>query len=169
MALTTEKLTNTLDSMDLLDLGMPGPWDGDLDGHDVADIDWDQVLEVDPRSDQRSDNIQSDGQNDPWGRVAEEISRRSSGSKTPPPPISVDALAWYAPIHRFGLNWGVYIYEESVLKIASQIATYLRPGRSIDASTARQLMRMALSVLYLHEAFHHKVESFFKPSFGMVD
>jgi predicted RNA binding protein YcfA (HicA-like mRNA interferase family) len=58
------------------------------------------------------------------------------------------------------LNWGVYIYEESVFKIAAQIATYLRPGRSIDASTARQLMRMSLSVLYLHEAFHHKVESF---------
>jgi predicted RNA binding protein YcfA (HicA-like mRNA interferase family) len=160
MALTTEKLINTLDSMDLLDLGIPGPWDGDLDAHDVADIDWDQIIETDARSNQRSDNIQSDSQNDPWGRVAEEISRRSSGSKTPPPPISVDALAWYAPIHRFGLNWGVYIYEESVFKIAAQIATYLRPGRLIDASTARQLMRMSLSVLYLHEAFHHKVESF---------
>ena len=160
MALTTEKLTNTLDSMDLLDLGTPGPWDGDLDAHDVADIDWDQILEADARNDQRWDNIQSDGQYDPWGRVAEEISRRSSGSKTPPPPISVDALAWYAPIHRFGLNWGVYIYEESVFKIAAQIATYLRPGRSINASIARQLMRMSLSVLYLHEAFHHKVESF---------
>ncbi len=160
MPLTTEQLINTLDSMDLLDLGAPGPWDGDLDGHDVADIEWDQILESDSRVNRESEMNHSDGEPYKWERVAEEITRRSNGSRTPPPPTSVDALAWYAPIHRFGLNWGVYIYEESVFKIAAQIATYLRPGRSIDAWTARQLMRMSLSVLYLHEAFHHKVESF---------
>jgi predicted RNA binding protein YcfA (HicA-like mRNA interferase family) len=160
MPLTIEQVTNILDSMDLLDLGTPGPWDGDLDGHDVADIEWDQILEPDSRIDRESDMNHPDGQIDRWERVAEEISRRSIGSRTPPPPTSVDALAWYAPIHRFGLNWGIYIYEESVFKIAAQIATYLRPGRVIDPLTARQLMRMSLSVLYLHEAFHHKVESF---------
>jgi predicted RNA binding protein YcfA (HicA-like mRNA interferase family) len=160
MPLTTEQLTNTLDSMDLLDLGAPGPWDGDLDGHDVADIEWDQILESETRIDRRSEINQSDGQVETWERVAAEISRRSVGSRTPPPPTSVDALAWYAPIHRFGLNWGVYIYEESVFMIAGQIATYLKPGRVVDARIARQLMRMSLSVLYLHEAFHHKVESF---------
>ena len=160
MPLTTEQLTNTLDSMDLLDLGAPGPWDGDIDGHDVADIEWDQILEPDNRNDNRSDINQSDAQSDSWERVAAEIASRTRGSRTPPPPTSVDALAWYAPIHRFGLNWGIYIYEESVFKIAAQIATYLKPGPAIDARKARQLMRMALSVLYLHEAFHHKVESF---------
>lgn len=160
MSLTTEQLINTLDSMDLLDLGVPGPWDGDLDGHDVADIEWNQILESESNINRGSEINQSAGETDRWQRVAEEITRRSHGSRTPPPPISVDALAWYAPIHRFGLNWGIYIYEESVFKVASQIATYLRPGRSIDAWTARQLMRMSLSVLYLHEAFHHKVESF---------
>ena len=160
MPLTTEQLINTLDSMDLLDLGAPGPWDGDLDGHDIADIEWDQILKSDTRVDRGSEINQSDGQEDSWERVAAEISRRSVGSRTPPPPTSVDALAWYAPIHRFGLNWGVYIYEESVFKIAGQIATYLRPGRVIDARIARQLIRMSLSVLYLHEAFHHKIESF---------
>lgn len=160
MPLTTEQLTNTLDSMDLLDLGAPGPWDGDLDGHDVADIEWDQILESDNRSDRGSDINQSDARVDNWERVAAEIVSRSHGSRTPPPPTSVDALAWYAPIHRFGLNWGIYIYEESVFKIAAQIATYLKPGRVIDVRIACQLMRMSLSVLYLHEAFHHKIESF---------
>ena len=150
MPLTTEQLTNTLDAMDLLDLGAPGPWDGDLDGHDVADIEWDQILESDNRSDRGSDINQSDARVDNWERVAAEIVSRSHGSRTPPPPISVDALAWYAPIHRFGLNWGIYIYEESVFKIAAQIATYLRPGRVIDVRIACQLMRMSLSVLYLH-------------------
>jgi predicted RNA binding protein YcfA (HicA-like mRNA interferase family) len=160
MPLTTEQLTNTLDSMDLLDLEAPGPWDGDLDGHDVADIDWKQILESDTRIDQRSDTNRADASNVTWERVAEEISRRSGGFATPPPPVSVDALAWYAPIHRFGLNWGIYIYEESVFTIAAHIATYLGPARRIDAWMAQQLMRMSLSVLFLHEAFHHKVESF---------
>lgn len=35
MRLTTEHLLNTLDGMDLLDLGTPGEWDGDLDSHDT--------------------------------------------------------------------------------------------------------------------------------------
>ena len=37
MRLTTEHLLNTLDKMDLLDLGLPGDWDGDLDEHDVLE------------------------------------------------------------------------------------------------------------------------------------
>jgi predicted RNA binding protein YcfA (HicA-like mRNA interferase family) len=157
MGLTTEHLLNTLDGMDLLDLGSPGEWDGDLDGHDTYDIDWDEVLQ--DRVDSTSRN-QNDAVNDRWAQATEEIIKRSGGSQLPPPPISVDALAWYAPIHRFGLSWGIYIYESSIIDIAGQIGTYLKPGVILRPGITQQLSRMALSILYLHEAFHHKIESF---------
>ena len=157
MGLTAEHLLNTLDGMDLLDLGSPGEWDGDLDGHDTYDIDWDEVLQ--DRVDSTSRN-QNDAVNDRWAQATEEIIKRSGGSQSPPPPISVDALAWYAPIHRFGLSWGIYIYESSIIDIAGQIGTYLKPGVILRPGITQQLSRMALSILYLHEAFHHKIESF---------
>jgi predicted RNA binding protein YcfA (HicA-like mRNA interferase family) len=160
MPLTTEKLINTLDAMNLLDLGSPGPWDGDLEEYDVVDIDWDQILDPDFRSNRTSTISQSSDHGDSWARIADGFGSRLDGSKTPPPPTSVDALAWYAPIHRFGLNWGVYIYEGSVFEIAEHISSYLKPGRAHNVHVVKQLMRMSLSVLYLHEAFHHKIESF---------
>jgi predicted RNA binding protein YcfA (HicA-like mRNA interferase family) len=157
MRLTTEHLLNTLDGMDLLDLGSPGEWDGDLDGHDTYDINWDEVLQDRVDSTNQSQN---DAVNDRWVQATEEIIKRSGGSQSPPPPISVDALAWYAPIHRFGLSWGIYIYESSIIDIAGQIGTYLKPGVILRPGITQQLSRMALSILYLHEAFHHKIESF---------
>jgi predicted RNA binding protein YcfA (HicA-like mRNA interferase family) len=157
MRLTTEHLLNVLDEMNLIDLGIPGEWDGDLDEHDVRDIDWDDVLQ--DRIDSKTEN-QSDNGNANWDQASGEIIRRSSGSQSPPPPISVDALAWYAPIHRFGLNWGIYIHESSIVMIAGHIGTYLKPGIVIRPGITQQLSRMALSILYLHEAFHHKIESF---------
>ncbi len=157
MGLTTEHLLETLDSMGLLDLGSPGEWDGDLDGHNTYDIDWDEVLQ--DRVDSNSRN-QNDEVNNRWSHATEEIMKRSGGSQSPPPPISVDALAWYAPFHRFGFSWGIYIYESSIIDIAGQIGTYLKPGVILRPGITQQLSRMALSILYLHEAFHHKIESF---------
>ena len=157
MGLTTEHLLKTLDSMDLLDLGSPGEWDGDLDEHDAYDINWDEVLQDQIES---TSGDQNNAANDRWAQVDEKIRERSGGTKSPPPPTSVDALAWYAPIHRFGLSWGIYIYEASVIDVAAQIGTYLMPGIINRPGITKQLVRMALSVLYLHEAFHHKIESF---------
>ena len=157
MRLTTEHLLNTLDGMDLLDLGSLGEWDGDLDEHDTYDINWDEVLQDRVDSTNQSQN---DVVNDRWAQATEEIIKRSGGSQSPPPPISVDALAWYAPFHRFGLSWGIYIYESSIIDIAGQIGTYLKPGVILRPGITQQLSRVALSILYLHEAFHHKIESF---------
>jgi len=157
MGLTTEQLLETLDSMDLIDLGSPGEWDGDLDGHETYDINWDEVLKEQNDS---TTNNQNNDVNDRWAQVGEVIRKRSGGAKSPPPPVSVDSLAWYAPIHRFGLSWGIYIYEASIIDIAGQIGTYLWPGVILRPRIPQQLARMALSILYLHEAFHHKIESF---------
>mgnify|MGYP003672733303 CR=1 FL=1 len=69
--------------------------------------------------------------------------------------------AWYCPIHYFGHGWGIYIRESCVLSLTKDIATF------VDWSTvkvplpvvARQLLRSAFYVFFLHEQFHHKVES----------
>jgi hypothetical protein len=94
-----------------------------------------------------------------WERVAERINEASRGPAEPPPPGSVDALAWYLPFHYFGPNWGIYVKEEEVLRFARLIKSRLG-GPPSGLLESQQLIRAAFSILYLHEAFHHKVESF---------
>jgi hypothetical protein len=96
---------------------------------------------------------------DPWGIVSQKIEDLASAVGPLPPPRSPDAMAWYLPFHYFGPDWGIYIKEASVLEIAGSIKSRLG-GPLPTSDEAMQLTRASLSVLYLHEAFHHKVESF---------
>jgi hypothetical protein len=69
--------------------------------------------------------------------------------------------AWYCPIHFFGHGWGIYIRESCILPLATDIATFV-DWLSVLASRweiHRHLLRSAFYVLFLHEQFHHKVES----------
>ncbi len=69
--------------------------------------------------------------------------------------------AWYCPIHFYGHGWGIYIRENCIMSQALDIATF------VDWSATRipswlirqQLLRSAFYVFFLHEQFHHKVES----------
>lgn len=69
--------------------------------------------------------------------------------------------AWYCPIHYYGSGWGIYIRQECLLALATRIA------RQIDwplvkcapSLIYKQLIRSAFYILFLHEQFHHKVES----------
>lgn len=69
--------------------------------------------------------------------------------------------AWYCPIHFFGHGWGIYIRESCILSQAVELATFVHwPFVSVPASEiARHLLRSAFYVFFLHEQFHHKVES----------
>ena len=69
--------------------------------------------------------------------------------------------AWYCPIHFFGHGWGIYIRENCILSTAIDIAAFV-DWPSVHLSKweiARQLLRSAFYVFFLHEQFHHKVES----------
>ena len=72
--------------------------------------------------------------------------------------------AWYCPIHFFGRGWGIFIRERCLLSVAIRIARYVDwssvgyMGLSL-AELGRRLMRSAFYALFLHEQFHHKVES----------
>ena len=86
---------------------------------------------------------------------------------------SLDVLAWYQPIHFFGIDWGIYIKREAILDMAKAIGKFhpsslrsiqYRSRRSIPYMNsymlASALRRAAFSVLFLHEQYHHKVECF---------
>lgn len=69
--------------------------------------------------------------------------------------------AWYCPIHFFGHGWGIYIRESCILSHALNIASFVHwPSMHLPQSViARDLLRSAFYVFFLHEQFHHKVES----------
>lgn len=94
-----------------------------------------------------------------WNSIGNRIGEAASRPERLPPPGPVDALAWYLPFHYYGPEWGIYIKESEVLNLAAHIKQRLG-GFGPDAREAAQLCRVALSILYLHEAFHHKIESF---------
>ena len=110
---------------------------------------------------------EEDGRLWEWWREIEEIITGSAQSGIhdlrsirgdPPEPH----CAWYCPIHFFGHAWGIYIRESCILSSAKDIARAVHwraPPSSTPSAIARQLLRGAFYVFYLHEQFHHKVES----------
>ena len=69
--------------------------------------------------------------------------------------------AWYCPVHFFAHGWGIYIRESCILSQAIELARFVHwPSvRVPQGEIARQLLRSAFYVFFLHEQFHHKVES----------
>jgi hypothetical protein len=84
--------------------------------------------------------------------------RRFQGERAEPPEPH---CAWYCPLHFFGHGWGIYIREACILSHAIDIAAMVHwPSvRAPRWEIARQLLRSAFYVFFLHEQFHHKVES----------
>ena len=154
MALTAGRMIDTLLDLELLDLDHPGVWPGELEGYEVQDIDWRAVQDPDPSL----DDAQSDHRR--WREVEYELDRRAKGGFAPPPGEVLDVLAWYAPIHYFGPAWGIYIDESAILDFAARIRARLDPVRHGHPDAVQRSVQAALTVLYLHEAFHHKVECF---------
>lgn len=71
--------------------------------------------------------------------------------------------AWYCPVHYFGADWGIYIREDCTIRQAYEIARHMPHIGSARGSRwklAEDLIRASFYAFYLHEQFHHKVESF---------
>jgi hypothetical protein len=84
-------------------------------------------------------------------------SSRSYPVANPPEPF----CAWYCPVHYFGPDWGIYIREDCTIRQAYEIARHLsRRARGSRWQLAEDLIRASFYAFYLHEQFHHKVESF---------
>jgi predicted RNA binding protein YcfA (HicA-like mRNA interferase family) len=86
-------------------------------------------------------------------------SKKSNGREGPPEP----ACAWYCPMHYFGADWGIYIRENCMLHVARDVAIIMGRRGLIKpmpvARLATQALRAGFYALFLHEQFHHKVES----------
>lgn len=82
--------------------------------------------------------------------------RRQRAPESPEP-----RCAWYCPIHFFGHGWGIYIRESCILSHALDIAAFVHwpSGHRPSPAIAQDLLRSAFYVFFLHEQFHHKVES----------
>jgi predicted RNA binding protein YcfA (HicA-like mRNA interferase family) len=98
---------------------------------------------------------------DEQARKAHQVARTLKGQTAEPPEPH---CAWYCPIHFFGHGWGIYIREQCVLAFAVEIASFVDWGKVDKAKTppssiAQQLLRSAFYAMFLHEQFHHKVES----------
>jgi hypothetical protein len=94
----------------------------------------------------------------PDGGLTHRVARRLEGGVWEPPE---PACAWYCPLHFFGHGWGIYIREHCLLSAVVDIAAFVDWSRvrlTADA-TLRQLLRSAFYAVFLHEQFHHKVES----------
>jgi hypothetical protein len=156
MVLATPEVVETLDALDLLDLDAPGPWPGEPEGGSAWSIDWRRV----ERRDADLEKFSAEAGQRAWEPVREDLLSRSRRGVHVPPPDVFDALAWYLPIHHFGYGWGIYIRESAVLVLAGSVLSRLDPPRRADDDAIHGAVRAGLSILYLHEAFHHKVESF---------
>lgn len=129
------------------------------------------IDEVFGRSDEpKAEILGAPGLDDPrmrqWRDDLERIigeGNRSFPSRRPlrPPEPPEPHCAWYCPIHFFGQGWGIYIRESCILSHALDIATFVdwRLVKVPQWEIARQLLRSSFYVFFLHEQFHHKVES----------
>ena len=158
--LETEEVVDTLDRLDLLELAGDSPWPEVNDGYDVYPIDWRAVESETPTDETAVDTADDEGGGS-WQRVESELrSRLRAGGGTPPPVDILDVQAWYQPIHYFGLAWGIYIREEAVLHLAAYLLQAAPEKRRFDVDVMLGAIRMGLGVIYLHEAFHHRMEWF---------
>ena len=156
MTLTIERVVSTLDDLDFLDLEAEGPWQGepDPDAESTFEVAWKDV------EDGRDESLSEAPFSDDWDLVVKDLGRVSTTGPRVPPPDVLDALAWYLPIHYYGPDSAIYIRETAVLDMARTIYRRLPGSPPLDRRMAKGLVRAGLATLYLHEAFHHKVESF---------
>jgi len=145
-------IVGTLIDMDLIDLDEPGPWPGEPEGYSVHAVDWSAVN----GSSGLEDAVSPVGRGD---ILIDEIRERASQGFHAPPEQVLDAQAWYLPIHYYGPASAIYISEQSCMWLAACIMRNLPRHRWDDLDAVEGCIRAALSLLYLHEAFHHKVES----------
>jgi hypothetical protein len=155
--LTTGEIVDALDRY--LELAGQSPWPELGDSDDAFPVDW-SAVDADSDSGLESIAPADDERERRWVGVDEELRSRVRPGGGTPPPVLVDALAWYQPIHYFGHAWGIYICESAVLDLAAYFLEAMPESRRFEADVEFGAIRMGLGVLYLHEAFHHRMESF---------
>lgn len=154
-ALTINHVIDTLDRYDLLRLGEDPTPDRDLNNWTIRPYDIARPTHA------GTDAYPANGDTNTYTPNWDEFRDRIANAKRDllPPPTDIDALAWYLSIHYYGPNYGIYIKQDAIDLIAGHIYDRLRAPTGSTTET-EQLHLAATCTLYLHEAFHHKIESF---------
>ena len=72
-----------------------------------------------------------------------------------------EICAWYCPIHYYHYDWGIYIKEDCIKNTMLDIARLVNYGKVKNKfNFFNQLKLSAFYFYYLHEQFHHRIESF---------
>lgn len=174
MATTTSQILQVLAEYGITPLGSD-PRDGEFtseidESESVFEIDLNDILGKEDSSDNDDHKLgdfdpfealdeylrEMRGRDDYAGRdVSGPFDSQSISGRIPEP-----YCAWYCPIHFYGPDWGIYIRETCVIRQAYGIASFTR-GRPKGNKWkfAERVFRASFFAFYLHEQFHHKVES----------
>lgn len=160
-----DEVIDVLDADDSLALGQ-SPWHKEVDheSFEVRQVDWSRLF-PNRRPQDRSPETDWEFYGDDWDIDSElpyEIFEGASEVDVSKPE-EWDVCAWYQPIHFHAYDWGIFIKEQCLKRLASKI--YLETGivgSSLNTSNrklfAKALLRTAFSVFYHHELYHHKTE-----------
>lgn len=136
---------------------------------------WDDILPQDPWDDEITEEEINDffNEEDVYSQREYDIGEMMKGITgryfKGSSPFSHKLCAYYLPIHFYGNAWGIYIMRACLLHIGkciyrtlpyhlrNKIRHYKLPAKE---RVYRQFKRASFIYLYLHELFHHKVESF---------
>jgi len=86
-----------------------------------------------------------------------------AGESAPTRPVAPrwDLDAWYQPVHFVGYDVGIFIREQSVVQLATELTHFSKASSAPMASpeeSVGHVLREAFLALYLHAMFHHRVE-----------
>jgi len=176
-----QKVLDYLHETDALDLGA-SPWGTYEDDEKVSPFDFDRFF-GNRRGEEERIELPLEFERD-ISRALEESSligdegsfpnRTGRTSET----VTWDTCAWYQPLHFFGSDWGIFMREECLLRLAISIAQHTNRqvfqsekatavadkllGKPFPSSwlytDAEIFLRAAVACLYLHEHYHHRVE-----------
>ena len=149
-----------LDRESALALG-ESPWGTYEDNEDVYGLDWTQLFGPDEDQEQAlAPEFEIDGQL--LDEIADALGEGSGGT--------LDRIsdgwgwdqpcAWYQPIHFFAYDFGIFIRQDCVRRQMVAVARHLHGGWTGSLyELARRLLRAAIYAFFLHEHYHHKIES----------
>ncbi len=165
MSLTAAEVVEFLEREDVLEVPNESPWPTTEVGEDLRPVDWGRLL---PTRRPARDGADWDLHGDDWhpefdedffGEIEGRIGRGAAALDSESTSRRPDVCAWYQPLHFHGLDWGIYIREDCLRRMAGDIAAFLPPGTPVTRLLPKALLRSAFSTLFLHEAYHHKTES----------
>jgi len=66
--------------------------------------------------------------------------------------VGIEAIAFYAPYHTYGLNYGIYFYEDRLLSFVNHLQS------SLPQRTFYEIFCAVFRFILKHELFHFKIE-----------